>query len=337
MEIDILRGELERHFSLDEMMALSRDLLGLLPEEIGATTSSATFARALVTHCLEVDSLDALADAIAISRTEVDPKIREATVHGFAAEDELSTGAKLGDYNIVRKLGEGPLGHVYVARKDETEFVLKVVRTDVAVDRRRIRRLLTHARIVSQIDHEALPRSVSAGFVGGRAYIAYAHTEGQTLASKIGRTGPMHLNEARPLLKSILEPLALIHEKRLSHGNIKGENVLLTRGEAGAQKVILLDSGSDRLRRRVRSAGTCWAWSSRLASLLMSFTVARPPTLEATCTHSVCFCSRCSPASLFSLRRPPSRSRCFISRKSPTHHRRSRLAVGSTKSSTPSC
>ena len=47
MDIEILRGEIERLFSLDELTALSRDLLGLDPEEVGGTGAKASFARAL--------------------------------------------------------------------------------------------------------------------------------------------------------------------------------------------------------------------------------------------------------------------------------------------------
>ena len=60
MSIDIVRGELERLFSLDELMALSSDLLGLPAAEVGGAASKASFARALTDKAVEIDALEAL-------------------------------------------------------------------------------------------------------------------------------------------------------------------------------------------------------------------------------------------------------------------------------------
>ena len=67
MSIDIVRGELERLFSLDEMVALSTDLLGFDPKEIGGLASKASFARALTDRAAEVDAVEALVDAVLAS------------------------------------------------------------------------------------------------------------------------------------------------------------------------------------------------------------------------------------------------------------------------------
>ena len=64
--IDILRGELERLFELDDMKQLSSDLLGIAPEDVGASTGKGAFARALVERCSADDALPALADAIVL-------------------------------------------------------------------------------------------------------------------------------------------------------------------------------------------------------------------------------------------------------------------------------
>ena len=74
MDIEILRGEIERLFSLDELTALSRDLLGLDPEEVGGTSAKASFARALTDRCSQLDALDALVEAVIGSRTDADPR-----------------------------------------------------------------------------------------------------------------------------------------------------------------------------------------------------------------------------------------------------------------------
>src|SRR5262245_22752008 len=108
MSIDIVRGELERLFTLDEMMALSNDLLGLPASEIGGAASKASFARALTDRCLEIDAVEALLDAVIASRTDVDPKVKDLGQKGVARVEELKNGDTFGAFTIGKKLGEGP-------------------------------------------------------------------------------------------------------------------------------------------------------------------------------------------------------------------------------------
>src|SRR5690606_16047158 len=72
---DILRGELERLFELDELKSLSAELLGLDPEQVGGTEGKGAFARALVERCSSDDALLALADAVILSKEGVDGKL----------------------------------------------------------------------------------------------------------------------------------------------------------------------------------------------------------------------------------------------------------------------
>ncbi|MDW8248277.1 MAG: tetratricopeptide repeat protein [Myxococcales bacterium] len=255
MEMDVLCGELERLFSFEEMGELSRVVLGLSPEDVGGGTATASFARALVERCRVEESLDALVDAIVALRTEVDPRVRDATIHGFPLVDELGTGSQLGPFTITKKIGEGPLAHTYHAHRNGSEVVLRVLRSEVAFDLRRVRRYATHVRLIHRLKHPGLPSGGFVEQVEGRIVMGYSFFEAQSLAARLGRSGPLHINEARPILKGILEVLALLHEKRLVHGNLKLENVLLERSPDGATRVYVVDAGADRLRRRARAAG----------------------------------------------------------------------------------
>ena len=62
--LEVLRAELERIFELEELVKLSREILGFDPEQIGGTAALGSFAGALVTHCQENDAIVALADAL---------------------------------------------------------------------------------------------------------------------------------------------------------------------------------------------------------------------------------------------------------------------------------
>lgn len=254
MSIDIVRGELERLFSLDEMMALSSDLLGMAPADVGGAASKASFARALTDRCLEADAMEALLDAVLASRTEIDPRVREIGQRGVVARaEELKAGDTFGPFTIGKKLAEGPRAFVYSATKDGAERTLKVFRHEVTRDHRAVQRYLTRVRLAARVRHENLPADLEAGLVGGRAFVAYAPIEGQPLAARIARTGPLHINEARNVLRGVLGALAALHDKQLAHGAVKLENIIVGRGEGGAPRPVLIDIGGDRL-----LAGSGW-------------------------------------------------------------------------------
>src|SRR5437016_6475719 len=107
--IDILRAELERLFSLDEMTSMSERLLGLDPQDVGGATAKASFAKALAERCVDGDRIDALVDVLLAWRPGVDPRLRD--VAGLFAKEELSPGDILGPFVVSRKIGESALAN----------------------------------------------------------------------------------------------------------------------------------------------------------------------------------------------------------------------------------
>src|SRR5688572_27428577 len=116
MYLDILSGELERLFELEELEALSRDLLGFAPAEVGGTAQKGSFASALTAHCADQDAVEALCDAVCATKQEVDLRILELKTYGSLPERVLKPGDPVGPFSITRPLGEGRSGHVYAAR-----------------------------------------------------------------------------------------------------------------------------------------------------------------------------------------------------------------------------
>ena len=151
MDIEILRGEIERLFSLDELTALSRDLLGFDPHEVGGTNAKATFARALTERCVEVDAVDALVEAILGSRTNADPRLRDWNQKGFSENEVLGAGTMVGPFVIDRRLGEGSVGIVYSAEHTGNPVVLKLLRREAARDARSLHRFLTVSRLIGRV------------------------------------------------------------------------------------------------------------------------------------------------------------------------------------------
>ena len=252
METDILRAELERNFELDELLNLTRNVLGFDPEAVGGTAAKGSFANALTQHCVEADAVEALCDALLASKPDVNAKVANIRISGLPFDEEMRPGSTLGGFTIVRKLGEGRLALTYLAKGEDGEYRLRVLRREATRDRRGLHRFLTVSRLIGSIDHQGLPQGLTAGQVGDRFAVAHKYIDAQPLSVRIARTGPMHINEARPLLRAVLEALRSIHERRLGHGDLRLENLLVHRNPDGSQQLVLVDAGSDRLRARAR-------------------------------------------------------------------------------------
>jgi tetratricopeptide (TPR) repeat protein/tRNA A-37 threonylcarbamoyl transferase component Bud32 len=248
--IEILRGELERLFSLEELTAMSHELLGLNPADVGGADAKASFAHALTERCVDGDRIEALVDVILVSRQGVDPRLRD--IAALLGREELSVGAVIGPFVVVRKLGESELSVVYLAKRGVEERVVKVLRREAVRDKRAVQRFLTANRLVATAKHAGLPRNIEAGELeGGVYYVSYDHIDAQPLAARFARTGASHVNELKPVLRGILEPLAALHKAHLVHGDLKLDNVLVGRPTTGGDpSVALIDFGADRLRAR---------------------------------------------------------------------------------------
>ncbi|NUP10948.1 MAG: protein kinase [Polyangiaceae bacterium] len=258
MSIEIVRGELERLFSLEELLALSGDLLSFSPGEVGGTASKASFAKALVERCVETQATMALVDAMVGSRGDVDPRVKELQRTGISTDVELKAGSTFAGYTITRKIADGPRATIFAARKDDTERALKVYKGSATTDSAAVRRFLAQARLIGRVRHESLPEGTEVGIEDGRVYVGYKIGDAQPLATRVARSGALHLNEARPLVRGILGALGALHEARLAHGNVKLENVLVGRTMAGAPLAILVDGGADRLVPNARDLGQTW-------------------------------------------------------------------------------
>jgi serine/threonine protein kinase/lipopolysaccharide biosynthesis regulator YciM len=252
--IDMLRGELERLFSLDEMTLMSEQLLGLRPADVGGAMAKASFAKALTERCHEGDCLEALVDVIVASKQGVDPRVHDLAA--LRGPEELAPGACVSEFTIQTKLGVSELAYVYLAQKRGTPFTLKVIRREPSRDRRALQRFLIANRLVATVAHDGLPKRIEAGELdAGQFYVAYEHLDAQTLAAWFARTGPSHISELIPLLRSILEPLAALHRAQIVHGDLKLDNVLVANSQATQEmRAVLIDFGTDRLRQRSMAA-----------------------------------------------------------------------------------
>lgn len=259
---DILRGELERHFELDAMKTLSADLLGFDPEDVGGTSGKGAFARALTEHCEGQDALQALADAILLSDKDAGDALE--SVYEAQRGAELEAGTEFQGYRILKRLGTGEgLGVVYLGEKKESDgeggngksrrVAIKVIRLSLARNPSNVRRYLTAVRAVGHANISGVAGFAGAGVLDdGRPWVASNFVEGQTVSARLARVSQLHFNEARPILRGVLDALAAMHDKGLVHGDVKSENVFMARptledGSRGDPTGLLVDAASHRL------------------------------------------------------------------------------------------
>ncbi len=264
---DMLQGELERLFDLDAMQELASQLLGFDPNEVGSTASKGAFARALVARCEREDALPALADAIVLSSSQADPKLRALATP--RANGELKPGTHVGGLRVIKKLSEGNVQVVYLAEAggegsggDSKRVALRVVRHEYATDKAATRRFTTVSRVLQSLQSPGLAPVVSVGVLEDeRPWVAAELVEGQTLAARIERTGCLHFNEARLIFNDVLDALKALHERGLVHGDVATENVFIARkatatGAGSESHGVLVGGGTDRLLARRHGGAT---------------------------------------------------------------------------------
>jgi len=141
----------------------------------------------------------------------------------------LSTGDKLGHYEVLSLLGKGGMGEVWRARDTtlKRDVALKVLPSEFLRDPDRMARFQREAEVLASLDHPnigpihgIIDSSDSRGLV-------LALIEGPTLADRI-EAGPLPLEEAVGIAKQIVEALEYAHDRGVVHRDLKPANVKAT-------------------------------------------------------------------------------------------------------------
>ncbi len=247
MEMDALRGELERLFELEELFELSTSLLGFNPREVGGTSGKASFVRALTDYCDARGALEALCDAVVTLKPHADPGLSELRSFGLRASEALGEGSELLGFRIEGLLGEGPQGTSYRATRSGEDYRIKLLHRETTRDPHGMQRFLTFNRILAAAAIDGMPEGLSVLREEEQVCVAERWFDGESLAARLERTGPMRAEQVERVLMAVARVLAALHERRTCHGNLKLENILLRGGEVGVLVVELQDAGADLL------------------------------------------------------------------------------------------
>lgn len=170
----------------------------------------------------------------------------------------------LGEYRILRKLGEGAMGAVYLARQEgfERDVALKVLFPHVAGNPKLVERLYREGRVMGQLDHPNLVQAYAIGEDQGWHYVAMEFVEGESLQSCIDRFGTIPVDDAVHVALACLRALDYAHKLGVIHRDIKPDNVLIDR-RRGVVKVadlgmVKTDEEEMSLTQTGHAVGTPW-------------------------------------------------------------------------------
>jgi eukaryotic-like serine/threonine-protein kinase len=151
----------------------------------------------------------------------------------------LTSGTKLGPYQIESLLGVGGMGEVYRARDTRLDRTVAIkILTQAVTDTPEIRqRFEREARAVSSLSHPHICVLYDVGNQDGIEYLVMEYLEGETLAARIAK-GPLATAELLRYATQIADALDKAHRQGIVHRDLKPANVMLTK--TGAK---LLDFG----------------------------------------------------------------------------------------------
>ncbi|HFE45759.1 MAG TPA: serine/threonine protein kinase, partial [Nannocystis exedens] len=151
-----------------------------------------------------------------------------------------------GRFEIIRLLGTGGMGAVYLARdrKLAEEVALKVIAGPGLTDPAAADRLRREATATRRISHVNVVRLHDIGEEGGLLFLSMEYVDGESLHDRLLRLGrPMTPSELRPILAQLCDGLAVAHTAGVIHRDLKPANVLIDRRE----QVKLIDFGIARM------------------------------------------------------------------------------------------
>ena len=182
----------------------------------------------------------------------------------------LTSGIRLGPYEVVALIGEGGMGQVYQATdtKLKRQVAIKILPPSVATDHERLARFQREAEVLASLNHPNIAAIYGLEESDVAKALVMELVEGPTLADRFFR-GPIPLDEALPIARQIAEALEAAHEQGIIHRDLKPANVKVR--PDGTVKV--LDFG---LAKAIEPISTSTASAAQAGDLANSPTITGP-------------------------------------------------------------
>ncbi|MFL5340499.1 MAG: serine/threonine protein kinase [Gemmataceae bacterium] len=198
-------------------------------------THPATAGEAELPHALSAGDADrAMTRTQVVPLDGVTPPLPADERDDAATEESQSPtqikGQRLGDYFLLKRLGKGATGSVYLAQQQslERQVALKVLSKHLADDPTFVLRFQREARLMAKLDHPHIVRAHAVGEERGYHYLAMEFVDGHTLGSWLVRLGRIGVGDALHVVMATLDGLQHAHDHELIHRDIKPDNILIT-------------------------------------------------------------------------------------------------------------
>src|SRR6267378_1040415 len=159
----------------------------------------------------------------------------------------LADGATFAGYTIVRMLGSGGMGEVYLAQHPRLprRDALKVLPASVSADGEYRERFNREADIAATLWHPHIVGVHDRGDFAGQIWISMDYVDGTDAARLLRERYPdgMGNTEVADIVAAVAEALDYAHERHLLHRDVKPANILLARPASGDQRILLADFG----------------------------------------------------------------------------------------------
>jgi serine/threonine protein kinase len=144
---------------------------------------------------------------------------------------------KLGQYEILSRLGAGGMGQVYLARDTRLnrQVAIKTLLPSVASDPQRLKRFLQEAKVTSSLNHPNIGHLYEIGEADGVWYLALEYIDGPTIGTRL-QSGPIPFPELLELAVQAADALTEAHTQGVLHRDLKPDNLMIDR--RGQLKVL---------------------------------------------------------------------------------------------------
>ena len=141
----------------------------------------------------------------------------------------ISSGTKLGRYEIRTQLGAGGMGEVYLAEDTELDrtVAIKILPEALASDQQRLQRFVQEAKAASALNHPHILTIYEIGTIENSRFIATEFIDGETLRQRI--SAGMRLSDILEVAIQAASALGAAHAAGIVHRDIKPENIMVRR------------------------------------------------------------------------------------------------------------
>jgi serine/threonine-protein kinase len=151
-----------------------------------------------------------------------------------------------GRYQVERKVGEGGMSFVYLAKDVATkeEYAIKVLSAALSRDQNAMARLRREASLGMRLAHANVCHIIRLGETqDGLVYVVMPFVRGEILSDRNKRLGRLPLDEVVRLVGDIAAGLHVAHELRIVHRDLKPENVMIRKDADGVEHAVVMDFG----------------------------------------------------------------------------------------------